>query len=274
MEWVILFLVGIAAGTVGSLVGLGGGIIVVPILLSMGVYFSVFSKVSPQIAVGTSLLVVMFTGLSSTLTYLTFKKVDVKSGFLFFIGSGPGGIVGAYVNKFFNTSSFLIWFGLFMILISIMLMVKDKVPRRDTSSKRQIERRFIDKEGREYKYGYNRIPAFLISFIVGFISGLFGIGGGALMVPAMILLFMFPPHIAVATSMFIIFLSATISSITHITLGNIHWLYAAILIPGAWLGGRFGAVINSKLKGNTVVNLLRIVLIIAGIKLIYEGFFG
>lgn len=122
-------IVGVVAGTIGSLVGLGGGIVVVPMMLSLGAYISAFDNVSPQVAVGTSLLVVIFTGLSSTLTYMKYKKVDYKSGLIFFIGSGPGGIIGAYVNKLFNTTSFSIWFGLFMILVSIILMLKDKLPQ-------------------------------------------------------------------------------------------------------------------------------------------------
>jgi uncharacterized membrane protein YfcA len=274
VEWIILLIIGVVAGTIGSLVGLGGGIIVVPMLLSLGSYIAAFEDVSPQVAVGTSLLVVIFTGLSSTLTYMKYKKVDYKSGLIFFIGSGPGGIIGAYVNKLFNTTSFSIWFGLFMILVSIILMVKDKLPKMKQWAGKKVIRTYIDEAGKEIFYSYHPVPGVLIAFVVGFISGLFGIGGGALMVPAMILLFLFPPHIAVATSMFIIFLSATTSSITHIALGNINWLYAAALIPGAWFGGRFGAVINTKLKGKTVVNLLRIVLVIAGLKLIYEGFIG
>ncbi|WP_307338406.1 sulfite exporter TauE/SafE family protein [Metabacillus malikii] len=274
MEWLILLIVGIVAGTIGSLVGLGGGIIVVPMMLTLSTYFSGFEDVSPQIAVGTSLLVVIFTGLSSTLTYMKYKKVDYKSGLIFFIGSGPGGIIGAYVTKFFNTSSFSLLFGLFMIFISIILMVRDKLPKVKSGEGKKISRTYIDDNGEEAEYGFKPVLGVVISFFVGFISGLFGIGGGALMVPAMILLFGFPAHIAIATSMFIIFLSATTGSVTHVALGNINWLYAAILIPGAWFGGKFGAVISTKLKGKTVIILLRLVLIVAGIKLIYEGFMG
>lgn len=274
MEWVILIIVGVFAGTLGSLVGLGGGIIVVPMLLSLGSYLPSFNDVSPQVAVGTSLLVVIFTGLSSTLTYMKFKKVDYKSGLIFFIGSGPGSIIGAYVNKLFNTSSFSIWFGLFMIFVSILLMIKGKLPQLKQRQGKKVIRPYIGEDGNEYTYAYQPIPGVIISFVVGFISGIFGIGGGSLMVPAMILLFMFPPHIAVATSMFIIFLSSVISSITHIALGNINWLFAAALVPGAWIGGRVGAIISTKMQGKTIINLLRIVLIIAGFKLIYEGFFG
>jgi uncharacterized protein len=273
VEWVLLFLVGIAAGTLGSLVGLGGGIIVVPALIYLGTFIPTIGEISPQVAVGTSLIVVIFTGLSSTLAYMKYKTVDYKSGLLFFIGSGPGGIVGAFVNKSMDVQSFSLYFGIFMIMVSIILMVRGKIkPIKATEGKYHYSRSFINDEGVESNYGFNPMIALPIAFIVGFISGLFGVGGGSLMVPAMILLFLFPPHIAVATSMFMIFLSAITSSIAHISLGNVNWLLTLVLVPGAWLGAMLGAKINTRLKGNTVINLLRIILIILGIRLIFQGF--
>ena len=74
-------------------VGLGGGIIIVPLLIGL-------HSLSPQLAVGTSMVTVVFTGLSSTLTYMKHKRVDYKSGLILFIGSGPGGIIGSWANKF------------------------------------------------------------------------------------------------------------------------------------------------------------------------------
>lgn len=272
MEWVLLFLIGIAAGTLGSLVGLGGGIVVVPALIYLGTFIPHLGDITPQVAVGTSLIVVIFTGLSSTLAYMKYKTVDYKSGLLFFIGSGPGGIVGAFVNKTMDVQSFSLYFGIFMIFISIILMVRGKIkPFKASEGKYHYKRSFMNDEGIESYYGFNPIISLPIAFIVGFISGLFGVGGGSLMVPAMILLFMFPPHIAVATSMFMIFLSAITSSIAHISLGNVNWLLTLVLVPGAWLGAMLGAKINTKLKGNTVINLLRIILIILGLRLIFQG---
>jgi uncharacterized membrane protein YfcA len=114
----------------------------------------------------------------------------------------------------------------------------------------------------------------IISFIVGFFSGIFGVGGGSLMVPTMILVFFFPPHVAVATSMFMILPTSILSSITHVTLGNVNWLYALALIPGAWIGAKVGVYLNQKLRSKTIVLLLRTILIIVGIRIIYEGIFG
>ncbi|MDQ0162057.1 sulfite exporter TauE/SafE family protein [Aeribacillus alveayuensis] len=271
MDLIILFLVGLIGGTVGSLLGLGGGIIVVPALLFLSPYLPILKDITPQVAVGTSLVVIIFTGLSSTLAYMKYKKVDYKSGLILFIGSGPGAFVGAWVNKSLNNQSFSVYFGLFMIFCSILLLLNERMkPRRKDVTKGYI-RKFTDHQGVEHAYGFHPMVGIVVAFSVGFLSGLFGIGGGSLMVPAMIMLFLFPPHIAVATSMFIIFLSSIVSSITHISLGHVNWLYALCLIPGAWFGGKWGAKINQRLKSKQIVLLLRIILIIVGIRLIFQG---
>ena len=137
--------------------------------------------------------------------------------------------------------------------------------------KKGIERTYIDKKGLSYTYGYHLLPALTLSFVVGMLSGLFGIGGGSLMVPAMIILFHFPPHIAVATSMFMILLSAIVGSLSHIALGNVEWLYILALLPGAWFGGVTGAAINRRLSSDRLVLVLRVVLIIIALRLIVEG---
>lgn len=271
MEYLLLLFVGLLAGTIGSLVGLGGGIIIVPLLIGLSAV-STLQSISPQLAVGTSMVTVVFTGLSSTLTYVKHKRVDYKVGLILFAGSGPGSIIGSWANKFLNPDSFSLYFGLFMISVAILLMVKNKLKPLPLSEKARIRNTFITPEGESFTYGFQPPPAILISFAVGFISGLFGIGGGSLLVPAMILLFAFPPHIAVATSMFLVFLSAAVSSVTHISLGNVDWLYALVLIPGAWFGGRLGAFINTKLSGSAVVTILRLTLIIVGFRMIIKSF--
>jgi uncharacterized protein len=273
MEWVILVLIGLAASSLGSLIGLGGGIIVVPALLYMGSLPGV-GHISPQVAVGTSLFTMIFTGLSSTLAYMKHKTVDYKSGLIFLIGSGPGSILGAWVTEKLNLQSFNVFFGIFIIFVSLVLLLKDKLKPIPFRKDQGIVRTFTDNSGKMYEYGFSPIMGVIISFIVGFFSGIFGVGGGSLMVPTMILVFFFPPHVAVATSMFMILPTSILSSITHVTLGNVNWLYALALIPGAWIGAKVGVYLNQKLRSKTIVVLLRTILVIVGIRLIYEGIFG
>lgn len=212
----------------------------------------------------------IFTGLSSTLAYFKQKIVDVKSSFLFFAGSGPGALVGVYFNNGVDAQLFLLFFGIFIIIISFLLMVRKQLNPLKVSS-RGVKRQFVTDEGKIIDYGYHPALAICVAFIVGLCSGLFGIGGGSIMVPAMILLFGFPPHRAVATSMFMILLSAILSSITHIALGNINWSYALVLLPGAFFGGIIEAEVNKRIKSDTVVNILRFFLIVIGIRLIVQS---
>lgn len=275
MEWILLLaFTGLCAGIIGSLVGLGGGIIIVPALLFFHNSLGLLGDLTPQKAVGISTVMMIFTGLSSTLAYIKYKTVDYKTGLIFFIGSGPGGILGSYVNKILDIDSFNLLFGSFVIIVSIILLVKDRLKPATLINSATVKKTFKDPSGKEYVYGYRPWIAILICFAVGFSSGLFGIGGGSLIVPAMILLFLFPPHVAVATSMFLVFLSSLTNSITHISLGNVIWPYAIALIPGAWVGAKAGAYINSKLQSKTIVSILRIMLLIIGIKLIFEGITG
>ncbi|MED4226322.1 sulfite exporter TauE/SafE family protein [Neobacillus cucumis] len=273
MEWIILILIGIAASSLGSLIGMGGGIVVVPALLYLATLPS-FSHLTPQVVVGTSLFTMIFTGLSSTLAYMKHKTVDYKSGFIFLIGSGPGSIVGAWVTEKLDLHSFNIYFGVFILFISAVLVVKEKLKPIPFRKDKGIIRTYTDNSGTTFEYGYNPILGILIAFIVGFLSGIFGIGGGSLMVPTMILLFFFPPHVATATSMFMILPTSILSSITHISLGNVNWLYALALIPGAWIGARVGVYLNTRFKSKTIVLLIRTILIVVGVRLIYQGITG
>lgn len=271
MVYVLLLIIGICSGIVGALVGLGGGVVLVPATLFIGVTLGMIPDLTPQLVVGLSAVMMIFTGLSSTLSYMNAKIVDYRSGFIFFIGSIPGTIVGANVNKGLDLPSFNIYFGIFLIVLSIILLVRDKLKPIEWFVKRGTQRQFIDPQGKNYVYGYPVWFALLFCFLVGTISGLFGIGGGALLVPAMIILFLFPPHVAVATSMFLVFLSSLVNSASHIYLGNVPWIYAIPVIPGAYIGAKWGAALTKKLKSDTLVFALRIVLLLFGIRSIVSG---
>ncbi|MBM7570122.1 sulfite exporter TauE/SafE family protein [Aquibacillus albus] len=268
MIWIILIFVGFLGGTVGSLAGLGGGIIIVPSLIFLG-GTSLLPELAPQIVVGISIVLLTVTGLSSTIAYIKQKKVDYRSGFIFFIGSGPGAVLGAILNKNIEMELFSIFFGVLMIVISLTMFVTKYL--KPLEPKKGVKRSYLDEAGREYVYQFNPILAVVICFFIGMLSGLFGIGGGSLMVPAMLLLFRFPVPVAVATSMFMIFLSSITGALSHIQLGNVDWLYTLALVPGAWFGGKFGSYLNSKLNDNVIVLIFRFFLIIVGIRLILSS---
>lgn len=272
MVFIVCVCIGIVAAFIGSLVGLGGGIILVPILLFLYQYVDSFSWAEPQMIVGISLVTMVFTALSSTISYWRSGRVDYKTGILFLLGSIPGSVLGSWLNQFIDANKFSLYFGFIMICISLLLFIKRK--ERTQASKivndKKNSRTF--RIGEEtYHYTVAIFPAILISFGVGMLSGMFGIGGGAIMVPVMLLLFGFPVHIAVPTSMFMIFFISLVSSLTHIVLGHVPWGYIFFFILGAFIGGTLGAKVNQLLTGKTLKWILRIVLIGVGLRLIMDG---
>lgn len=262
--------VGLIAATLGSLVGLGGGIIIVPALVYLGPLILGY-PVDVSTAVGTSLAVLIFTAMSSTMTFVKQKRVDFRSGWLFFITCGPGAMLGSYTTQFVDAKSFQLSFGFFMLAMAILLILRDRL--KPLNIQWRIQRTFTDASGQSYSYGYNVLPALLIGLAVGFISGLFGIGGGSLFVPAMVLLFRYPPHVATATSMFVIFLSALMGTITHLGLGEVDLWMVLGLAPSAIVGGWLGAKIAGKLSGKKLLWVLRITFLLVALKMIYEGLF-
>ncbi|WP_107727723.1 sulfite exporter TauE/SafE family protein [Desmospora activa] len=269
MEWILLILIGLLAGTIGSLVGLGGGVIIVPALLFFAALFPEYSHITPQVAVGTSLILVIITALSSTISYTRQKRVDFPSAWAFFLASGPGAIVGAYLTNFFAPGSFFIAFGVIMIVNALITQFRDRL--KSNTVKWDVKREFTDHEGNIYRYGYHRPTVWIGGFLIGILSSLFGIGGGSFMVPMMVVLFQFPPHVAIATSMFIMFLSSIVGSITHFIQGNIDWIAVLLIAPGAWFGGQLGAWISARISGKWLMIGFRIVILLVAVRMIIQG---
>ncbi|QTN00214.1 TSUP family transporter [Sediminibacillus dalangtanensis] len=271
MVYVLSVLIGFLTAFVGSIAGLGGGIILVPSLLLLSQLLDSFSWAAPQNIVGISLLVMVFTGLSSSIAYMKKGRVDYRSGRIFLSGAIPGGVLGSWLNQFISEDAFSLYLGLLMIVLSAMFFIKKKEPIVGKPVHSKGVDRTVIIDGEKFSYTYSLAAAVSIAFAVGILSGMFGIGGGSLIVPAMILLFGFPPHIATATSMFMILFLSLISSSTHIVLGHVPWQYVWLFIPGAWIGGTLGAKVNQLLKGKTVEWILRILLVVIGFRLILQG---
>ncbi|GAX90954.1 anion permease [Effusibacillus lacus] len=262
MDSLWLFLIGTLAGFTGSIVGLGGGFIMIPFLIYLYDY-------QPELIIGTSMAVLFINSISSTIAYSKQKKVDFQSGAWFALLMVPGSIIGAILAESFTSKVFYVVFGLFLMSISIFLLFKPTKPARNFLSP-TVTREFTDATGTLHKYSFHRGFGMSVSFVTGFLSSLLGIGGGSILVPTMVLLLTFPPHIATATSMFAIMLSAFVGTISHIVLGNVLWLKALFLAPGAFLGGQLGARVAARLPAKTLLRILAVTLILVAIRLIFK----
>ena len=136
--------------------------------------------------------------------------------------------------------------------------------------KNGIQQEFTDSEGKTYVYGYPIWFAITLTFGIGFASGLFGIGGGSMIVPAMIILFLFPTCRGGNIDVYGI-LTSIVNSASHVYFGHVPWLYTIPVIPGAYVGAKLGAALNKRIKSDTLVLALRIILLLLGIRSIIEG---
>lgn len=248
MEIFFYLLLGIVTGTFGTLVGLGGGIILIPVFLL------VFGW-SAQNVVATSLCVVFFNALSGTIAYIRQNKVYYDAAIRFAVCTIPSALLGSYAAHFFTGDTFRTVFGCFMIAAALFLAYRRKkvVPVRDFDAK---------------TFTYNRKLGMSASVGAGFLSSVLGIGGGIVHVPVMIYALGFPAHVAAATSTFVLAVSSLVGVISHFALGHVLLVPALAVGIGAVIGAQLGARISKNTKPTSIMNLLTIAQIIVGIQLI------
>ena len=204
MDIILFLLLGIGVGTFGTLVGIGGGLICVPIFilfLSDGGVYPYFHTAA-QIA-GTSLVVVMANAMSGTLAYIRQKRVLFSAAIPFAIATLPGAVLGSWIVNKFSTPMLDLYFGIFLLLMSIIMYWNST--HKPVSNVMDVPKDFQ----------YNRTLGIVASLGVGFLSSIFGIGGGVIHVPLMIYLLGFPVHVATATSHFVLACSSAFGVISH-----------------------------------------------------------
>jgi len=247
----MFFLLGSVVGAFGTLVGVGGGLILIPVFL-WGFGYSAAQTI------GTSLFIVLFNAISGTWAYIKQKKVFYHAAIRFGLATIPGAFLGSYVAHYFTGATFSLAFGLFLVFMSGMMYFK--------SSKQEKQQPFNQKEFR-----YNSTLGIISSVGVGFISSVLGIGGGIIHVPMMIYALGFPTHVATATSTCVLALSSFVGVISHFILGHVLWLPGICVGIGAIVGAQIGAKIATKSKPRAIIILLSIVVFFLGVRFIMSG---
>lgn len=247
----ILFVVGIVVGLVGSLIGVGGGFIVVPFL-------TLLYNLSPQLAVGTSMCVVAMNSISGSLSYARQKRIDFRTGIIFSLAMFPGTFLGAYFLQSIEKKTFDIGFGIILLIIALYILGQQNNPKKNLADN---PKEFI-------RPHFNIALGILISFAVGFYSSMAGVGGGLIHVPAMVYLFHFHPFFAIPTSVFILSISSTFAVASHAMVGDIAWSFVPFLGTGAVIGAQVGGKVSGKIKSKWLLRSLVLLMVFAGIRLI------
>jgi len=237
---------GFAAGVLGSILGLGGGIIVVPVLTFFGY--------SPTLAASTSLFAAFSNAVASTISYTRQKRILFSIGLKLGLLSIPGTILGAYISSEITPSLFKILFGLVLIVSAIYIFINRKIESKQRNQSKQV-----------------MLFAVGASFFAGIISSLFGIGGGIVFVPLMVIVMGLSMKEAAPTSQFILLFASAAGLAAHSALGHPDFIQALLLAAGAFAGGFVGARLSVDIKEKRLKILVSIVMVAASIKLFIDS---
>jgi len=265
-----LFAFGLLVGCYGSLVGAGGGFLMVPVFLLV-------FRFPPTLAAGTSLTVVFANAAAGSYSYFRQRRIDIRSGLQFAAATVPGSIAGVYLLRFLSARTFEIIFGVLLCALGLFMGLRpqdreaEELPHEVLEAGRSrgiVLRHLLDRKGAHYSYRYPWWRGILLGLVVGIMSSLLGIGGGPLHVPGMVFLLGFPVHIAIATSHFVLALSSLVGSTLNLILGQVHLATALVMGAGAVVGARVGTELASRLRGGPILRLLSLALIVLGIWLL------
>jgi hypothetical protein len=239
-----LALAGLGIGTLASLLGLGGGFLIVPLLVLV-------FHLAPHHAVGTSLATVSVTAISAALAYQRQHRLDPGVGLITAALSIPGATLGAYLTTLVEPQILRSLFGLVLLFFASnflrrALSIRLSLARPDNTSK-GWHRRLVDPHGEVFDY-YVRLNWVPLLFGAGLLSGFLGIGGGILVVTTYTLAMGIPIHVAVATSMFTMIFTALAGLSVHISLANVIYSIAIPLAVGTLIGSQLGARLARRLS--------------------------
>ena len=274
LEFTILVAAGsFLAGLLGSLTGLGGGVVLVPLL-------SLFFKVDIRYAIGASLVSVIATSSGAAAAYVREGFSNIRIGMFLEIATTVGALVGAFLAAFISTKALAMIFGV-MLLYSAYLSRKPRpraqrnLPPDPLATRLRMNGDFPSEEGGMRHYNVQRVPlGFSLMFGAGALSGLLGIGSGALKVIAMDQAMHIPFKVSTTTSNFMIGVTAAASAGVYLSHGFIDPGLAMPVMLGVLGGSMLGARILVKAETKALRLVFSIVIGVLGLQMLYKGLTG
>jgi len=275
MQILILAATTLGVATFASLVGVGGGFLIMPVLLFM------YPGQSQETLTFISLFAVLVGAMTGMINYARMKRIDYKTGLILGACTIPTAIVARFLLPGLDRSQFSQIMG--VLLVTIGLFVLWRVRHREGTGTRKgrpvkpgwSHRKIADSAGIVYEYAFPLPPAIGTALAQGFVASFFGIGGGPLMMPVMTEQLCFPPHVATSTSILVLSASAFAGVATDVarhlsagTLGDIPvWLALAAGL-GAFAGAQIGTRLSRRVNGKRILILLAFAVILAGARLV------
>jgi len=267
-------IIALGSGFLGALLGLGGGVIMVPLLI-------VLLDIPIHIAAGASIIAVVATSSAATSVYVKNEITNTRLGMFLEMATTIGALTGASLISVVSESFLQTLLGVSLLYAAIVMFNKLREAGTSWTNKPNdwlADRLNLggsywdDAIGSQVEYGVHRtLPTFLISYIAGVISGLLGIGGGGIKVPAMNVVSNIPMKVSVATSNFMIGVTASASALVYLRHGYCDFFITAPVVLGTLIGSNLGARATKQIQGLSLKRLFVIVLLILGLRMIVLG---
>ena len=275
----LIVFIGMAVGALSGLFGVGGGFLMTPLLIFLGI--------PPVVAVGSEAPHVLASSVSGVIAHWRKKNVDFKMGFFLLSGGVVGSTVGVNLFKLLKTYGqidiviqflfiiFLGFIGLSMAFESAKTTIKNY---RTTSAIRTKLHQHSWIHGLPFKLRFHRsklyisaIPPILIGFFVGVLSAMMGVGGGFIMIPAMVYILGMSTNVVVGTSLFqIIFVTANSTFFQSYLNQTVDIVLSALMILGGVIGAQIGVRIGSQLKAEYLRGILAILVLLVCAKILTD----
>lgn len=261
-------------GAAGTLVGAGGGFLLVPVLLFL------YPERKPETITSMSLFFVLLSSLSGTLAYARQKRIDYRTGAWLAAGTLPGAVGGALLVSAVPRRAFEAGFAAVLVSLAVFLIVRRTstgiVPPPQGIG--VARRRITDAFGNTFVYSLQVWKGVPLAAGIGFFGALLGIGGGVIQVPMMVVVLHLPVHIAVATSQVVVAAMAGQSTATHLvrgTLGIDETLVQALLLAaGALPGAQVGARLARRVASESITRVLAGAVFVVGVRLAWGALSG
>jgi uncharacterized protein len=276
-----MFGMGTAVGFLSGMFGIGGGFLITPLLILMGI--------PAAVAVATGANQVVASSVSGTLSQWRRGNVDIKMGTVLLGGGVIGAFVGVQIVRLLRQSGYIdltiaLLYAVFLSSIGGLMLIESLNAIRRANQGKPISARRSGQHswvhGLPLKLRFQRsklyisaIPPFVIGIVVGLLSGILGVGGGFVMVPAMIYLLRMPTKVVIGTSLFQVIFVAGLTTIFHAAANQaVDLLLAFVLMVGGVIGAQFGASAGQRLRSEHLRALLAILVLGVCVRLMVDLF--
>ncbi|WP_075522236.1 sulfite exporter TauE/SafE family protein [Candidatus Pelagibacter communis] len=277
-----ILLLSAIVGVLSGLFGVGGGFLMTPFLIFMGV--------PPAYAVANEANNILATSVSGSTTHWLKNTLDYKMGLMIVIGGSIGTALGIYTFTYFKDigkiDTVISLAYMYILAIIGTLMLVESLGEIDKAKKNVVERKKLHVHywihGLPFRMRFPKSKLYesiftpiIIGLVVGFIAAIMGIGGAFILVPAMIYIIKMPTRLVPGTSLFVtIFVSVIVTFLHSINYGSIDLMLVLLLVVGSIVGVQVGQKLGEQIDSSGLKALLAILLLIVGIAIAYDTFFA